>query len=116
MSSYTPTNPDKKEKKKKKKKQKPICPLYKADCPKLIVDHGIYTTFVNQGVLLQNVVLKSKLYTSFAQNISIYTLIGRGANQYITWLLSKPTVKKILINLFILFLLNKNREFLYKHL
>ena len=67
-------------------------------------------------MLLQNIVLKSQLHTSFTQNISIYTLISRDINQYITWLLSKPTVKKILINLFILFLLNKDHKFLYKHL
>jgi len=116
MSSHAPTNPDKKGKGKEESKQEPVRPLYESDRPELIVDHGICTTFSNQGVLPQNVVLESELHTSFAQNISIHTLIGRGANQYVAWLLSKPTVKKIMINLFILFLLNEDREFLYKHL
>jgi hypothetical protein len=47
MSSYAFINLDKKGKGKKESKEEPVCFLYKFDRPKLIIDHGIYTIFVN---------------------------------------------------------------------
>jgi hypothetical protein len=83
MSAPNPQSLSKKGKKKAESSKEATRSLYKADRPKLIINHGIYTTFTNTGVLLKTVVFKSNLYTAFAKNILIYTLKGCGINQYI---------------------------------
>lgn len=91
-------------------------PIFDHKSPVALYDSGPATCFKQGGYLMAGQVRENPLHHTFIKGVGIYRLEGRGANQYVAWLLNDQESPKKIAAFFSELLGNEDSEFIQRNI